>query len=286
MDNLKPREFIELLAEKIKERKDFPVLPSLAIAQACLESRYGQRHFYNNVFGIKCHDTSKYAGCRLGKTAEFIDGSMQFNLRLAFQTYEDIADSLDDYARLMNVTRYQPVRNSKDFFVATNEIRLAGYATSPRYTENLRSVIIHQKLYKHDWKRDPEMYISPNFQWKETFSNIKIGARTYRRVIEPYEEFWENAFETARQWQISRDYYKVPHVVTSAFRPSHYNAVVNGSIRSQHLTCSAFDVAKWRGFNQAGFDSFARGRDILNGLGWGRSFTHGDTRNNIARWNY
>ncbi len=284
--NIKPREFIELLANKIKERKDFPVLPSLTIAQACLESGYGVKSFYNNIFGIKCHDPNKYAGCRLGTTAEFIDGSMQFNLRLAFQTYEDIADSLDDYSRLMNVTRYQPVRISKDFFVATNQIRLAGYATSPRYTENLRSVIIHHKLYEYDWKRDPEMWISHNFQWKEMFSNIKIGHRTYQRIIEPYEEYWENAFEVARQWQIARDHYKIPFVVNSAFRPPHYNAVVNGAIQSQHITCSAIDVIKWRGYNQREFDNFCRSRRILNGLGWGRNFTHGDIRNNIARWNY
>ena len=70
-----PQEFIKLLSDKIDKIKDFPVLKSLAIAQSCLESRYGEKSFYGNIFGIKCHDPNLYAGCRLGKTAEFVNGN-------------------------------------------------------------------------------------------------------------------------------------------------------------------------------------------------------------------
>jgi len=58
--NKTPQEFIELLSEKINKIKDFPVLKSLAISQACLESRYGTRHFYDNYRGGKRYDISNY----------------------------------------------------------------------------------------------------------------------------------------------------------------------------------------------------------------------------------
>ena len=45
-----PQEFIKLLSDKIDKIKDVPVLKSLAIAQSCLESQYGKKHFYNNIY--------------------------------------------------------------------------------------------------------------------------------------------------------------------------------------------------------------------------------------------
>lgn len=145
------QEFINLLSKKIDNIKDFPVLKSLAIAQACLESQYGRKHFYNNLFGIKCHDPKKYAGCRLGRTAEFIDGSYK-NLSLAFQTYNSFDESLEDYARLMNIPRYKPVREAKNYLEATEQIVACGYATSPSYRDSLRKIIEQYKLYELDNK--------------------------------------------------------------------------------------------------------------------------------------
>ena len=44
--------FINQLKNIINKIDNFPVLTSLAIAQACLESGYGEKSFYNNFYNI------------------------------------------------------------------------------------------------------------------------------------------------------------------------------------------------------------------------------------------
>ena len=60
-----PQEFIKLLSDKIDKIKDFPVLKSLAIAQSCLESRYGEKSFYGNIFGIKLISTRNFLSAKV-----------------------------------------------------------------------------------------------------------------------------------------------------------------------------------------------------------------------------
>jgi len=151
------KEFIELLSKEIDSIPDFPVLKSLAISQACLESAFGRKHFYNNLFGIKCRDPKKYAGCRLGKTQEYIGGSYG-NYKLAFQCYNNFRESLQDYADLMRIARYKPVREARNYIEATDQIRKCGYATSPTYTQNLRKIIEDYKLYELDYIDTNQIY--------------------------------------------------------------------------------------------------------------------------------
>ena len=240
-----PQEFIKLLSDKIDKIKDFPVLKSLAIAQSCLESRYGEKSFYGNIFGIKCHNPNLYAGCRLGKTAEFVNGNYK-NLSLAFQVYHNFDECLEDYARLMNLSRYKPVREAKDYLEATKEIVFCGYATSPSYYQSLRKIIEKYKLYELDNKMDKNLQLTKNFRYYEWWSN-NFG----KEKIEPPEEYFPKIQREAEQLQRVRDKLnedfrpkkEIYILITSAYRTKEWNASkdVEGAKNSKHLTADALD---------------------------------------------
>ena len=217
----------------------------MAIAQSCLESRYGEKSFYGNIFGIKCHDPNLYAGCRLGKTAEFVNGNYK-NLSLAFQTYNNFDESLEDYARIMNLPRYKLVREAKDYLEATEAIRACGYATSISYTINLRKIIEKYKLYELDRKMDKNLQLTENFRYYEWWSN-NFG----KEKIEPPEEYFHKIKREAEQLQRVRDKLnedfrpkkEIYILITSAYRTKEWNASKNveGAKNSKHLTADAVD---------------------------------------------
>ena len=267
-----PQEFINWLTPKLA---NIPVLKSLAIAQICLESRYGKKHFYNNYLGIKCHNPNKYAGCRLGKTSEYIDGSYSHNLRLAFQTYHNIEENIEDYSRLMNISRYKPVRESTDYLEATEQIRKCGYATSPTYQKNLRKIIEKYKLYELDSIMDKDTQLTQHFKWGEFWC----------RNIEPPEEYYDNILLVATELEKLRGVVGKPIRINSAYRTPTVNKLLGGSKNSKHLTAEAADI-RVIGFpnNEVGY--FAARYTHFQGFGIGRTYTHLDTRDKFAIWFY
>lgn len=269
-----PQEFIKLLSDKIDKIKDFPVLKSLAIAQSCLESRYGEKSFYGNIFGIKCHDPNLYAGCRLGKTAEFVNGNYK-NLSLAFQTYNNFDESLEDYARIMNLPRYKLVREAKDYLEATEAIRACGYATSISYTINLRKIIEKYKLYELDYKMDKNTQLTRDFKWGEFWCQGQ----------EPPLEYYDNIMELAHKLQILRDWFRKPIIITSGWRTPEHNKKVGGAKNSQHLYGKAADI-KMVGVPTKDLLIVAKKMKLFKGIGYSPNFLHVDTRNKQAYWNY
>ena len=229
------REFTELLTSKLT---NCPVLKSLAIAQACLESDFGKRSFYNNYYGIKCHNPNKYAGCRLGKTKEVVDGQYK-DYRLAFQTYNSIDESIGDYCRLMNLTRYKLVRKAKNYIEATQAIKDCGYATSLSYITSLRKIIEQYKLYELDYRMNKLEKITNDFKWGEFFSgDIKLGLKS----IEPPLKYYSKILQMAEELQIVRDYIKSKIIINSGWRTKEWNAHEKGVKNSYHCQGLAVDI--------------------------------------------
>ncbi len=275
------RKFIKEFTEKII-KAGVPTVNSLPILQACLESRYGQRHFFNNYFGIKCHDTSKYAGCRRGTTAEFIDGSYQHNLSLAFQTYDSPEESIEDWVNLINGVgrkgdRYKQVREARDFIEAANEIRIAGFATSPTYTRNLLTVAIRFEIYKYDYLLDPDDDIEANFKWGEVFCSEIVNGRLYRKIIEPYPEVWSEMKRSLKEAQKARDHFKVPIAIESGFRTPRRNAQVGGARNSQHMSGRAIDFNPMGRIPIATLYKWLKENTEFRRFGIGRRTLHADT---------
>jgi len=207
------QEFIEYLASKLD---NCPVLKSLAIAQACLESSFGTKSFYNNIYGIKCWNPDAYAGCRLGRTSEVINGEYAHGLHLAFQTYDSIDDSIADYCRLMNIKRYKRVREADNYTDATQAIKDCGYATSLSYVNSLRKLIVQYKLYEwdddmtcedldYDGYQKYKDNLTRNIVFGEAWSSLVRLGIVFRRKIKPIFEVMDNIFVTAEETQKIRN---------------------------------------------------------------------------------
>lgn len=89
-------------------------------------------------------------------------------------------------------------------------------------------------------------------------------------------------------WILStvRAHFGKPIIITSGYRCPAYNAKVGGAKSSQHLTGKAVDF-QVKGVEpkevQGYLDSILAGRF---GVGYGKTFTHLDTRDTPARFNY
>lgn len=145
------REFIETVAPWAQA--DWPVhqiLPSLTLAQACLESAYGTSELAvnaNALFGIKA---TGWVGKTYTKaTKEYVDGQY-IDVTADFRAYDSWQESLTDHGEFLQKDRYAAVRGETDYRVACQAIKDAGYATSPTYTQSLIDVIEENGLAAYD----------------------------------------------------------------------------------------------------------------------------------------
>lgn len=142
--------FINQILPAVEDIKEQGVLPSVAIAQAIIESRSGNSGLAqngNNLFGIK----GTYNGNGVTyQTKEFYSGNY-VTTRATFRAYPSWNESIVDYARFLNQNqRYHRVIGEKDYRKFTQGLKDAGYATSPTYAQTLNSVIEGYGLYKLD----------------------------------------------------------------------------------------------------------------------------------------
>lgn len=155
------------LAQRIANKND--LYPSLLLAQAALESAYGQSSLTqssNNLFGIKATNGQ---GINT-PTTEFSNGS-SYTTNSTFSTYPDLLSSLQGYADFLNNNiRYSNVHRSMAPTVeqAAINIQIDGYATDPAYSNKLISFINQNNLKTYDSGSDP----SNNDQDNNTQNNI------------------------------------------------------------------------------------------------------------------
>ena len=262
---------------------------SLLIAQVICESGWLKHSPGNNCLGIKW--TSKYPESRKQMlwTYEYIGGKY-VKVKAPFVIFDSLKDCIEQgYIRILNLSRYKETRNSIDWWDATNYIRINGYATSPTYTKTLRTIIIKNKIYEADWYRGYNSKIAEHFKWGETFSSVRFGRRTYRRVIEPPSEHWERIKKLAEQLQKGRYQINKPFTITSWYRIRDYNSYVGGADRSQHLISNAADVRVPRGYTSFGFYKVMDSITDCTGYGIDRRnrYNHFDKKNvDKRKWYY
>lgn len=124
--------------------------PSVAIAQALLESSYGESGLalnYHNLFGVKW----TYGDSVTLMTKEVVDGTW-IDTPQAFQVYPSYADSFEGYAKLIrNNPLYEGVwrENAPTYMDAT--VNLQGrYATDDSYASKLNAIISQNNLTQYD----------------------------------------------------------------------------------------------------------------------------------------
>lgn len=149
------------------------LLPSVAIAQAALETGWGStiKKAANNMFGIKgtnwngkviSLNTSEvingvrksYAGT--GKTYSsysiaLADGANRYTI---FRAYDSIRDSVEDHNKLITgSSRYKPVLAETTPEGQARALQSCGYATATGYADSLIRIIQQYNLAEYDKKK-------------------------------------------------------------------------------------------------------------------------------------
>lgn len=143
----------EIKDEAIKNYKEYKILPSITIAQAILESSWGESdlaQIYNNLFGIKA-DSSWKGESVLLETFEFYDTKIEDK----FRVYSDKNQSIKDHAKfLVDNQRYKKygVFEAKTYIEQAYALQNAGYSTAEdnsgqkRYAKDLIELIRQYNL--------------------------------------------------------------------------------------------------------------------------------------------
>lgn len=150
---MKQQDFINKIKDgAIQCYKKYEILPSLTIAQAILESAWGESSLTkeaNNLFGIKTG--GGWTGKKiLKRTAEYDPLGNKYYTDAWFRKYDNWNDSILDHAEFLTKARYEKIRQAKDYKEACNQVEACGYATAPNYAEVLIDIIESYKLYQYD----------------------------------------------------------------------------------------------------------------------------------------
>lgn len=133
------------------------ILPSITIAQACLESGWGGSTLAReacNFYGIKAKADWKGARYTV-KTAEYRKDGSKFYIYADFRKYKNLEESTKDHTLFFTSTEWRR-NNYKDFIGKSNYkealagLQKSGYATSPIYSKQLQEIIEKYNLTKWD----------------------------------------------------------------------------------------------------------------------------------------
>jgi flagellum-specific peptidoglycan hydrolase FlgJ len=136
-----------------KYMRETGVPASLTIAQAILESNWGQSGLARNsknLFGIKGQGDTY-------QTKEFVNGKW-ITVAANFRVYDTFEGSVRDHNQMLKrMKRYAAVIGERDYKKAADAVWRAGYATDPTYPVKLINLIEAYELTKFDDWEDDEM---------------------------------------------------------------------------------------------------------------------------------
>ena len=133
----------------------YKILPSLTIAQAILESGWGKSRLSTecfNYFGMKWKSG---CGCDYKEypTKEQRPDGSYYTIMAKFRKYRDPADGIKGYYDFLSgYKRYHNLIGVTDAGKACDLIRQDGWATSLKYSSNLKRVISQHNLTEYDRK--------------------------------------------------------------------------------------------------------------------------------------
>ena len=130
----------------IQKMNEYKIPASITIAQGIFESACGKSHLAvdgNNHFGIKCHQD--WAGDTI-----LIDDD---ELQECFRKYNSVEESFSDHSLfLKNRKRYANLFELEitDYAAWARTLKADGYATNPKYADQLISIIERFKIARLD----------------------------------------------------------------------------------------------------------------------------------------
>ena len=140
LNEIKAPCFIQDFFNKVMyEAVESESLPSVAIAQAAIETGYGRSNkLGNNIFGIK--------GRGIRTTTHEVYRGKWYKVRANFQYFSTLKDAFNKHSKIL--TRYGAV--GYDYEQWIGRIKVCGYATDPMYSHKIRFVIEKYKLDRLD----------------------------------------------------------------------------------------------------------------------------------------
>ena len=146
--------FIKMIGDAaVKHYPQYKILPSLTIAQAILESGWGSSRLSQecfNYFGMKWREG---CGCDYKEylTKEQRKDGSYYSIMAKFRKYRDAADGIEGYYKFLSgYKRYHNLIGVTDSDKACDLIRQDGWATSLKYSQNLKRVIAQNRLTSYD----------------------------------------------------------------------------------------------------------------------------------------
>lgn len=160
-EKLKPKRFVEIYLAYAKETElKTGIDAAFTLAQAALESGWGEQAVGNMFFGIKASKTTPLNKKQLLLTREVLatqnaqfpeiisvtkrsDGKYEYRVKDWFRKYDTPEESFTDHANFFfkNKRYMKALEVRYDPYLFADEIAKAGYATDPKYASILKSVI-------------------------------------------------------------------------------------------------------------------------------------------------
>lgn len=137
----------------------YGILPSITVAQAILESGWGQSKLTkdsNNIFGIKADSSWNGESIEVMTSENYND-----NIKAKFRKYNNIVESIKDHGKFLSENkRYEEngLFNSKNYKKQAQALEDAGYSTKkdkhgrPIYADLLIDIIKKYSLTKLDFR--------------------------------------------------------------------------------------------------------------------------------------
>lgn len=140
------------------------------IAQACLESRYGQSGLakYHNYFGMKAGKNYSGPSVKM-KTKEEYQKGVLTEIYANFRTYSDMDSGVKGYFDFISTNRYANLKTATTAEQYLTFIKLDGYATSNSYVKSCMNVVNKYNLKMYDTGVVPAASLSP-YQIGQTYT--------------------------------------------------------------------------------------------------------------------
>ncbi len=159
MQNMAYLQYIDQFKDlAIEQMERYRIPASITLAQGLFESCAGQSRLAtvgNNHFGIKCHGWD-------GRSINADDDEPDE----CFRAYDNAKQSYEDHSRfLRNTPRYAMLfqLSPNDYKGWARGLKACGYATNPRYADNLINIIELYRLYQYDHAKGYDHFMADRY---------------------------------------------------------------------------------------------------------------------------
>lgn len=146
--------FINLIAPLVQEqaKANGYRIASTVIAQACLESGYGESELawkYHNYFGLKCGGAWKGKSVNM-RTWEEYEAGVHTPINDNFRVYDSVEDGVKGYYDFIDWDNYANLKTATTPAEYAYNLKADGYATASDYATTLISIVNSLNLIAYD----------------------------------------------------------------------------------------------------------------------------------------